>query len=144
MTHPPTPADTVVTFLRALERLDAEAAIALLHPDVRYQNVSLPTIRGREATARVLRALARRTNGFEATCHRVAADGPTVLTERTDAITVGRVRVAFWVCGRFEVVDGRILLWRDYFDWAATTGATVAGIGRAVASLARSSAPAGA
>jgi limonene-1,2-epoxide hydrolase len=60
-----------------------------------------------------------------------------VLTERTDAIVLGRFRMAFWVCGRFEVVDGQITHWRDYFDWAATTAATFAGLGRAAASLAR-------
>jgi limonene-1,2-epoxide hydrolase len=79
------------------------------------------------------RALSR----FEAQTHRLAATGPVVLTERTDVLVVGRVRVAFWVCGTFEVQDGRITLWRDYFDWAATTAALVSGVARALGSLLR-------
>jgi limonene-1,2-epoxide hydrolase len=48
--------------------------------------------------------------------HRIAAEGDTVLTERTDALIIGRLRLQFWVCGVFEVHAGRITLWRDYFD----------------------------
>ena len=129
------PTAVVRAFLAALERLDVDAAVALLDADIVYENVSLPTFHGRAATERVLRQLERRASGFEATCHRIAGSGTTVLTERTDAIVVGRFRMAFWVCGRFEVVDGRITHWRDYFDWAATTAATVVGLGRAVRSL---------
>ena len=39
-----------------------------------------------------------------------------MLTERTDALIFGPLRLQFWVCGVFEVHDGRITLWRDYFD----------------------------
>jgi limonene-1,2-epoxide hydrolase len=38
------------------------------------------------------------------------------MTERTDSIIIGRFRAEFWVCGVFEVHDGKITLWRDYFD----------------------------
>ena len=54
--------------------------------------------------------------GFEVKTHRIAVNGSTVLTERTDALVFGRVRLQFWVCGVFEVTNGRITLWRDYFD----------------------------
>ena len=131
------PATVVRTFLGELERLDVDAAVALLDPDVVYVNVSLPAARGRDATARLLGALGRHATGFGAVCHRVAADGPTVLTERTDTIAVGRFSMSFWVCGTFEVLDGRIVLWRDYFDWGATTAAAVTGLGRAATSLVR-------
>jgi limonene-1,2-epoxide hydrolase len=57
----------------------------------------------------------------------VAADGPTVLTERTDVLVFGRVRAAFWVCGTFEVHDGRITLWRDRFDFVDVVLAFVRG-----------------
>jgi limonene-1,2-epoxide hydrolase len=34
---------------------------------------------------------------------------------------------AFWVCGTFEVRDGRITLWRDRFDYADLTWAFLRG-----------------
>lgn len=129
------PADVVRTFLTDLERLDLDAACAHLHPDVVYENVSLPPARGLAATRRVLGLLTARATGFRAENHRLVADGPVVLTERTDTIAIGRLRLSFWVCGTFEVHDGAITLWRDYFDWAAVTGALVTGTGRALASL---------
>ena len=32
-------------------------------------------------------------------------------------MVLGPLRLQFWVCGVFEVHDGRITLWRDYFDF---------------------------
>ena len=55
-------------------------------------------------------------------------NGSTVLTERTDALVFGRVRLQFWVCGVFEVTDGRITLWRDYFDMFDFTKALARGV----------------
>jgi len=60
--------------------------------------------------------------------HRIAVNGASVLTERTDVLVVGPVRLQFWVCGVFEVRDGRITLWRDYFDMFDFTKAVVRGV----------------
>jgi limonene-1,2-epoxide hydrolase len=109
--------DVVRAFLGALERLDIDAAVDLLSDDVVYQNVPLPSARGRRAVEQQLRWLERHGSGFEVVFHNVAADGSTVLTERTDVLVFGRLRAAFWVCGTFEVRDGRITLWRDRFDF---------------------------
>ncbi len=124
--------DVVRSFLGALDRLDIDAAAALLHPDVVYQNVPLPPARGARAVERQLRGMARFGTGFEARIHNIAADGPVVLTERTDVLEVGRLRLDFWVCGTFEVRDGRVVLWRDYFDYANLLWAFVRGALRAV------------
>jgi limonene-1,2-epoxide hydrolase len=129
---------TVKAFLDALGRLDTDAALALLAEDVVYQNVSLPKAKGKAAVAKQLGLFGRYCKGFEAINHRIVGDGDTVLTERTDIIEIGRVRSEFWVCGTFEVRDGRIVLWRDYFDWANLIAAAAKGAGRALVGLARS------
>ena len=133
--HRATPTRTVEAFLGALERVDMGAAGALLDDDVVYENVSLPAVRGREATVRVLGMSQRVLSAFEVHTHRLAATGPVVLTERTDVLVLGRVRIAFWVCGTFEVHDGRITLWRDYFDYADAARGVAVGLGRAALSL---------
>lgn len=124
--------EVVEQFLGALERLDIDAAVALLHPDVTYQNVPLPTARGLRAVERQLRWLGRYGRAFEVRWHNVAANGPVVLTERTDVLTFGPVAAAFWVCGTFEVRDGRIVMWRDRFDFADVTWSIVRGAVRAL------------
>ena len=58
----------------------------------------------------------------------IAADGAAVLTERSDALIFGPLRLQFWVCGVFEVHDGRITLWRDYFDFFDMLKATARGL----------------
>ena len=114
--------EVVEGFLAALERLDIEAAMALCHADVTYQNVPLPPARGAAATEKQLRFLTKYASGFQAVTHTIAAnDDGVVLTERTDVIEIGRFKPAFWVCGRFDVRDGKIVAWRDYFDYAEVT-----------------------
>src|SRR4051794_12403345 len=62
-TDPAAPAAVVRAFLTDLERLDLDAACARLHPDVVYENKSLPAARGRDATRRVLGMLTSRATG---------------------------------------------------------------------------------
>ncbi|HLU42651.1 MAG TPA: limonene-1,2-epoxide hydrolase family protein [Microthrixaceae bacterium] len=118
----------VEEFLGAMERLDADRVVELLHPEVEYRNVPFPAAKGKRAVERQLRGFARYATGIELRTHHIAANGPIVLTERTDVIEVGRVRAAFWVCGTFEVRDGRIRLWRDRFDLVAVTWALLKGL----------------
>lgn len=131
-TTPATEIEVVRAFLGALERLDADAVLDLSDPAIVYQNVPLPPARGRAAFEKQMRWFERYMTGFAAHVHNIAADGPTVLTERTDVIEFGKVRAAFWVCGTFEVVDGRVRVWRDRFDFADLVVALLRGALRAV------------
>lgn len=123
--------DVVEEFLAALERLDVDAAIELLDPAIEYRNVPFPPARGIEQVSRQLRGLERWFSGFEAHTHHIAANGPVVLTDRTDVLVAGRVRAEFWVCGTFEVHGGRITSWWDRFDMVDTTWAVLRGVVRA-------------
>jgi limonene-1,2-epoxide hydrolase len=127
---------TVEGFLYALQDGNLDAADAALDDDLVYQNVGLPTIRGRARAMKLFQRMDGGSAGFEVKIHRSAADGASVLTERTDAIVIGPLRLQFWVCGVFEVHDGRITLWRDYFDFFDMFKATLRGlVGLAVPSL---------
>ncbi|MCV7123071.1 nuclear transport factor 2 family protein [Mycobacterium lacus] len=106
---------TVEGFLNALQDEDFETVDAALDDDLVYENVGFSRIRGGRRTVKLLRKMQGRI-GFEVKIHRVAADGAAVLTERTDALIVGPLRIQFWACGIFEVHNGRITLWRDYVD----------------------------
>ncbi len=119
----------VERFLANLADGEIDAAVDLLASDVEYSNVSLPTVRGRERVRRLAQlTLGRPGAGFEVYSHAISAAGGSVLTERTDAMTFGRLRIQFWVCGRFDVENGEIALWRDRFDWMNYTAATLRGL----------------
>lgn len=118
---PPTPgrspADVVTAFLTALADGDADTVLDLVAEDLVYENVSLPTIRGKQRFAKGLHDFNRRGITFAVRIHRITESGTTVMTERTDGLGYRRFYQQFWVCGVFEVHDGVITLWRDYFDW---------------------------
>ena len=105
----------VEKFLYALRDEDFDTVGALLDDDVVYQNVGFSTLRGGQRVTTLLSKMEGRV-GFDVKIHRSAADGATVLNERSDVIVFGPVRVNIWACGVFEVHDGRITLWRDRFD----------------------------
>lgn len=122
---------TVEVFLNALADEDFDTADAALADDVVYHNVGLPIIHGRHATVKLFRRMQGRA-AFQVKTHRIAADGSAVLTERTDALIIGPLRLQFWVCGVFEVRDGRITLWRDYFDFFDMFKATLRAVAATV------------
>jgi len=117
-TRAPTPIAVVQDFLAALEALDLDAALAMMTDDVSYQNVPLPPDRGKKAVARTLRGMLKLVGSFEVRMHHIAANGNVVLTERTDILRGSVLDLSFWVCGTFEVRDGKVSVWRDRFDVA--------------------------
>jgi limonene-1,2-epoxide hydrolase len=107
----------VERFMEFLRRGEVDEAVGLLAVDVRYENVGLPTVHGRERVRRLFRGMDEGGGGFDVVIHTISADGPSVLTERTDVLKFRQLHVQLWVCGRFDVRDGQIVLWRDYFDF---------------------------
>jgi limonene-1,2-epoxide hydrolase len=138
------PTALVQRFLELLQAGDVDAATALLADDVDYINVSLPTLRGRERVRRALRAAFGMPGaGFEVYVHKISVDGGSVMTERTDVLLYGPVRIQFWVWGRFDVAGGEITMWKDYFDWWNITVAMLRGLVGAVIPPLRAKPPAG-
>jgi limonene-1,2-epoxide hydrolase len=135
------PTRVVERFLELLRAGDIEGAVELMATDVQYTNVGLPTMRGRERVRDAFQRTLGRGLRFDVYVHSISANGPTVLTERTDVLELGRLHTQFWVCGRFDVRDGQIVLWRDYFDYAAIAAATVRGLLGAIFPAARAKPP---
>jgi limonene-1,2-epoxide hydrolase len=123
-----TPTRVVERFMELLRRGEVNEAVELLAVDVRYENVGLPTVHGRERVRRLFRGMSGGGGGFDVYIHTISADGPSVLTERTDILKFRRLHIQLWVCGRFDVREGEIVLWRDYFDYVNFTVALVRGL----------------
>jgi limonene-1,2-epoxide hydrolase len=111
-------ADVVLRFLDLLQTGHADQAVPLLDEQVVWRNTGLPTLRGARRIGSALLLMERRGIRFSADLPHVAtddADPGFVLTERTDHLAIGRFQASFWVCGTFEVREGRIVLWDDHF-----------------------------
>jgi limonene-1,2-epoxide hydrolase len=83
-------------------------------------NVPLEPVIGRENIANTIASFIRPgppgIEGIEFRVINIAADGPVVMTERVDAFKLPDKSFELPVMGAFEVTDGKISAWRDYFD----------------------------
>jgi limonene-1,2-epoxide hydrolase len=111
-----TPLETVNAFIAKIEAKDLDAALALLTDDVEYDNVPMPTAHGVDEVRTFLGPFLDGAAKVEFVVHREAAAGDIVLNERTDRFLLGERWLEIPVAGVFEVRDGKISLWRDYFD----------------------------
>ncbi|WP_278314790.1 limonene-1,2-epoxide hydrolase family protein [Lolliginicoccus levis] len=118
----------VVEFLAALRDERIDDALDYVTDDVVWHNVSLPKVRGKENFARAIGLMERARMGFDVQFQHIGGDKHAVLTERTDALSLGRFRTEFWVCGTFELRNGRIAVWRDRFDYANFTVSILRGM----------------
>jgi limonene-1,2-epoxide hydrolase len=118
---PDSPIDVAKTFVAHWNANRVEEALAMLSEDVLYDNVPYPDINGREAVRKFHLDFGMGTT-FRADWKivNIAAAGNVVLNERVDDFhhSSGAV-ISLPVMGTLNVVDGRITVWRDYFDSAA-------------------------
>ena len=88
--------------------------------DAVYHNIPQAPVTGRDAIANLIDSFIRPgPPGIESIEFRViniAANGPIVMTERVDVFTLPGKSFELPVMGTFEVTDGKINAWRDYFD----------------------------
>ena len=115
----------------AIQDEDFDTVDSALADTAVWENVGVVTVQGRQRIVKLLRSGQGRV-GVEIKIHRIVGEGNAVLTERTDALVIGPLRLQFWVCGVFEVHGGRITLWRDYFDVWDITKATLRGLAATV------------
>ena len=107
----------VEAFIRAWEEKSIDGILGRMTPDARYVNVGLSEAVGHEAIRAGLEPFLAAATGVEWTVHHIAEtrDG-VVLTERTDVFQMADRTVSVPVMGVFELEDGLIAGWRDYFD----------------------------
>jgi len=111
-----TPDETVTAFIKAIEAKDLDGAMALAADDIEYDNVPMETAHGAEATRTLLDSFVAMSEEIEWVIHHQVAVGDVVMNERTDRFRTGDRWVEIPVAGVWVVQDGRITLWRDYFD----------------------------
>jgi len=93
---------------------------AFFTDDAVYHNIPLAPVTGREAIANniatFIRPGAPGIETLELRVINIAANGPVVMTERVDVFKLPNKSFELQVMGTFEVSDGKISAWRDYFD----------------------------
>jgi len=118
-----TPEETVNEFIARIVRMDLDGACELVADDLEYDNVPMGKVTGPDGVKSVFGQMAGMVTDLEFVVHRQVASGDTVMNERTDRFGVGGRWVDLPVAGIFVVADGKIVLWRDYFDMSTMTEA---------------------
>ncbi|MFP6626425.1 MAG: limonene-1,2-epoxide hydrolase family protein [Deltaproteobacteria bacterium] len=108
-------------FCQAWTRKDARELLGYFTEDSVYHNMPMPEARGPEAIAQVFNFFLPIAEKIEWEILNLVADGNLVFTERVDRFVIGGKSVDLPVAGIFEVQDGKIKAWRDYFDMQAWT-----------------------
>ena len=106
-------------------RPTAELA-AFFAEDAVYHNIPFAPVIGRDAIERNIVSFIRPgkaaapgvvpVESIDFRIINIAANGPVVMTERVDVFKLPNKSFELPVMGTFEVRDGRIKAWRDYFD----------------------------
>ena len=112
-----TPLQIVRQFMTLMEPLNYDEALKLISATCEYTNPPpLGTVHGPAGVRAVLEPFFGPTTENEFRVLREAAAGPVVILERLDRHLFGDKWVELPVTGVYEVHDGLITSWRDYFD----------------------------
>ncbi|MFD6198531.1 limonene-1,2-epoxide hydrolase family protein [Mycobacteriaceae bacterium NPDC060252] len=103
--------------------MDVDRMMAFFTDDAVYHNIPMEPAVGRGAIAELINGWAAVFDGIDFEIHHQAWAGNVVMNERTDTLRVKGVLVPLSVMGIFEIVDGKIRIWRDYFDMGEMTRA---------------------
>src|SRR5205085_6365888 len=102
------------------DNIAAAELAAFFTDDAVYHNIPLAPVTGREEIANNIASFIRPgppgIMGIEFRVINIAANGPVVMTERVDVFKLPHKSFELPVMGTFEVNDGKINAWRDYFD----------------------------
>ncbi|MDH3755206.1 MAG: nuclear transport factor 2 family protein [Acidimicrobiia bacterium] len=110
--------DVVDAFIAAIEAKDIDAAVALVSDDCEYDNVPMGKVFGPAGIKELLEPFTASCTAIEWVVHRQVGAERTVFNERLDRFQMPTGWIELPVAGVFEVSDGKISLWRDYFDLA--------------------------
>ena len=115
------PAEVVADFIAAWPGGDPAHLASFFTDDAVYHNIPMDPVNGRAAIEATLASFFAMVDRIEFETLHTAVDGNVVMTERVDRFITSARTIALPVMGVFEVEEGKIRAWRDYFDLAQFT-----------------------
>lgn len=117
-----TPDQLVRHFIQLIEAKDLKGALALIDEKCEYDNVPMRKVFGPEGVRETLAPFIASCSEIDWVIHHQTASGDAtsgvVMNERTDRFKMGDRWVEIPLMGIFTIANGKITLWRDYFDMA--------------------------
>lgn len=119
---------TIREFIEAWSGLNAENLAAYFTDDGTYHNIPASAVSGRENIAQFITGFTEHWQSTDWEIISLVADGDRVIAERIDRTVVNGRPVDLPAVGVFEMEQGKIKVWRDYFDLATYTEALTAAL----------------
>ena len=110
------PTEVVKKFCAAWSDNDLDALMAFFTDDAVYHNIPIDPVKGVDTIRSTIEGFTGGVEKIEFRLDNIAADGDVVMTERVDVFHLPGKSIELPVMGTFEVRDGKIAAWRDYFD----------------------------
>ena len=111
-----TPIELVRRFCAVWSTVNPDEIAEFFTDDAVYHNIPMDPITGRDAIQTFIGGFAGGAKQINFRVNNIVADGDVVLTERVDVFELPNGKVELPVMGTFEVKDGKIAAWCDYFD----------------------------
>jgi limonene-1,2-epoxide hydrolase len=107
------------SFVAAWSRRDPVELARYFAEDGVYHNMPIGPVSGRDNVEKLIRGFVASWTETKWDLVNILCSGNVVIAERVDRIRAGDKSVDLPCVGVFELEDGRIARWRDYFDMAA-------------------------
>ena len=119
----PTEAEEIVRrFVAAWERGDVDELLDYFSDGAVWHPMPLRPAVGKPALHEAISQWLGATTQLGVEIHLQVSDERIVMHERTDRFLLGGREHASPVCAVFEIEDGRIAAWREYFDMSPLGG----------------------
>ena len=105
-------------FIDAWSRLSVKELVAYFSEDGIYHNMPAGPVAGHEALRTFIGAFVANWENTDWEIINLLAHGDIVVVERMDRTVAAGKPVDLPCCGVFEMKNGKIAVWRDYFDMA--------------------------
>ena len=117
--------EIIEAFVAAFNTRDIDAIMGFFTDDAVYHNMPMGPVQGTQAVRKFVTMFVKPADKLDWDILKIAQVGSTVLTERIDRFVIQGKPVELPVMGAFDMRDGKIAAWRDYFDlatWQRQTG----------------------
>jgi limonene-1,2-epoxide hydrolase len=110
--------EIISAFCETWSSLDIDAIMDFFAEDAVYHNIPMdPPNEGKAMIRGVIEMFMSDPKAVEFKVHHQAENAQgVVMNERTDSFHIGDTTIVMRVMGVFELADGKITAWRDYFD----------------------------
>ncbi|NKB97093.1 MAG: SgcJ/EcaC family oxidoreductase [Pseudomonadales bacterium] len=116
-------AEIIKGFIASWSNMDPDALASYFTDDGTYHNMPAKPVAGRENITQFIKVFLETWTETSWDILNIVEDGDVVVCERLDRTKTPQGNVDLPCVGVFEMQNGKIHVWRDYFDMATFTRA---------------------